>query len=478
MDVKTKDFVSGSKAAILDPQIQEALAKLRNGLGRGPRLASEELTPPVWQDMRQRASDIKTHTIANLDYYLEKLSDNVEKLGGHVHFARDAKEASDIVLDIARQRKVERVIKGKSMVSEELGINEHLESIGIESVETDLGEYILQLMNEPPFHIIAPAIHKSRRQVSEIFAEKLKTLPSDEVEQLCETARETLREKFLNADMGITGVNFAVAETGTIALVTNEGNGRMCTSLPKVHVALMGMEKIVPRLEDLALYLGVLPRSATGQRISSYVTCVTGPRRSTDEDGPEEFHLVIVDNGRSKILADEQMREALNCIRCGACLNACPIYGKVGGHAYGWVYSGPIGAIVTPMLTGTVEAKHLPFASTLCGACKDACPVKIDIPHMLLRLRQEITQGGTLAKDGKAPWYEAALMKGWRQSVRGSRMFSLANRLGRLALLPLSRKGKVRRLPPPLSGWTRFRDFPLPSAKPFRERWRKGLKDE
>jgi L-lactate dehydrogenase complex protein LldF len=478
MDVKTKDFVSGSKAAILDPQIQEALAKLRNGLGRGPRLASEELTPPVWQDMRQRASDIKTHTIANLDYYLEKLSDNVEKAGGHVHFARDAKEASDIVLDIARKRDVELVIKGKSMVSEELEINDHLESIGIESVETDLGEYILQLMNEPPFHIIAPAIHKSRRQVSEIFTEKLKTLPSDEVEQLCETARETLREKFLNADMGITGVNFAVAETGTIALVTNEGNGRMCTSLPKVHIALMGMEKILPRLEDLALFLGVLPRSATGQRISSYVTCVTGPRRSTDEDGPEEFHLVIVDNGRSKILADEQMREALNCIRCGACLNACPIYGKVGGHAYGWVYSGPIGAIVTPMLTGTVEAKHLPFASTLCGACKDACPVKIDIPHMLLRLRQEITQGGTLAKNGKAPWYEAALMKGWRQSVRGSRMFSLANRLGRLALLPLSRNGKVRRLPPPLSGWTRFRDFPLPSAKPFRERWRKGLKDE
>ena len=478
MDVKTKEFPAASRAALRDPQIQEALAKLRNGLGRGPELASEELTPPVWQDLRQRASDIKTHTIAHLDYYLEKLADNVERAGGRVHFARDAKEAAEVVLDIARQHNAELAIKGKSMVSEELEINRHLEDAGVESVETDLGEYILQLMDEPPFHIIAPAIHKSRRQVSEIFAEKLKTLPSDEVEELCNTARQTLRQKFLDADMGITGVNFGVAETGTIALVTNEGNGRMCTSLPRVHVALMGMEKVIPRLEDLAVFLSVLPRSATGQRISSYVTCVTGPRRSSDEDGPDEFHLVVVDNGRSKILADEQMREALNCIRCGACLNACPIYGKVGGHAYGWVYSGPIGAVVTPMLTGTVEAKHLPFASTLCGACKDACPVKINIPHMLLRLRQEVTQGGTLAEGGKAPWREAALMKGWRLSVRGSRMFSLANRLGRLALLPLARNGKVRRLPPPLSGWTRFRDFPLPSSTPFRERWRRGLRNK
>ncbi|MAX20098.1 MAG: hypothetical protein CL709_09730 [Chloroflexi bacterium] len=376
------------------------------------------------------------------------------------------------MVNLAKERGIELVIKGKSMVSEEMALNHRLEEEGIEPVETDLGEYIVQLAEETPFHIIAPAIHKSRGEVSELFVEKLNVPMYDNIEDLTREARDQLRQKFVDAGMGITGANFIVAETGTVTLVTNEGNGRMCTSMPKIHVAITGMEKVVPSIEDLGLFLRLLIRSATGQRISSYVTTVTGPRGEDEVDGPEEFHLVIVDNGRSKMLADPNLREALYCLRCGACLNACPVYRKVGGHAYGWVYPGPIGAIVSPMLTNLSEAKDLPYASTLCGACKEACPVKINIPRMLLYLRKELTQGETYPEHKSISMTESTAVKGWRASVSSSFMMKLSNLGGRLLQLPFVRGGRIDRLPSPLSGWTKHRKFPAIASKPFRTRWK------
>ncbi|MEX2598699.1 MAG: LutB/LldF family L-lactate oxidation iron-sulfur protein, partial [Dehalococcoidia bacterium] len=403
---------------------------------------------------------------------------NVRKAGGHVHFADNAEQANRIVLDIAKQHDVKTVIKSKSMVSEEIEVNHALEAAGIEAVETDLGEYIIQLAHETPFHIIAPAVHKSRKDISDLFQKWLKTAPTEDVEKLCTIARDALREKFRKADMGISGANFVVAETGTVVLVTNEGNGRMTTSAPKVHVAITGMEKVLPAMEDLALFLRLLPRSATGQRITSYNTFVNGPRAAADEDGPEEFHLVLVDSGRLGMLRDETMREALNCIRCGACLNHCPVYRKIGGHAYGWVYSGPIGAIVTPSLVGSKEARDLPYASTLCGACRDVCPVKIDIPRLLLHQRKRVAEGDA-ETPGSSTWPERWFIQRWYNAVKTRKALEGKSRLGRLLQKPLARRGVIHRLPMPVvSGWTKDRDFPAIASKTFRERWRDQLSKE
>ncbi len=470
MEVKTARFKEGSAAAIADERIQRNLAGLYSGF-HSARLDAASATSQ-WEDLQARGREIKAHVIENLDYYLDMLAKNVERAGGNVFFAKDAEEASAYVVDLAVSRGVELVIKSKSMLSEEMGLNERLEQEGIEPVETDLGEYIVQLAGETPFHIIAPAIHKSLEEVSELFADRLGTPRYKEIEDLAREARDRLRQKFLSAGMGVTGANFLVAESGTVTLVTNEGNGRMCTSMPKVHVAISGMEKVIPSMEDLGLFLRLLIRSATGQMLSSYVTTVTGPRRVDDEDGPEEFHLVIVDNGRSRLLADPDLRESLYCLRCGACLNACPVYRKVGGHAYGWVYPGPIGAVVSPMLTGLSAAKDLPYASTLCGACKEACPVKIDIPRMLLYMRKELTQGERYPEHRSVDRGERAAMKGWRASVSSSTTMRLANILARLGQKLMSRDGGISRLPGALSGWTDHREFP-PVAKPFRSRWRK-----
>ena len=363
MEVKTQRFRHASAQAVADDRLQSAMGRAIGHFDQARQAAIEELTPELWERYRLRGQEIKSHTIQNLDYYLGLLAWRVEGNGGTVHFARDTREATEIVLDLARTRGVKSVVKSKSMLSEEMGLNHALESQDIEPVETDLGEYIIQLAGETPFHIIAPAMHKSKEDVAELFFDKLRTPRLTEIEEMAAAARQALRQKFLDADMGVTGVNFAVAETGTVVIVTNEGNGRMCTSLPRVHVALMGMEKVVPALEDMAVMLRLLPRAATGQRITSYVTFVSGPRRRSDEDGPDEFHLVIMDNNRSKLLADPELREALNCIRCGACLNTCPVYQKIGGHAYGYVYPGPIGAVVTPVMVGLPKAKDLPFAS-------------------------------------------------------------------------------------------------------------------
>ena len=478
--VKSGRFRKLAKEAVHDEKLQGALDHVMGHFMEARSAALEEYDGETWEQMRTRAADIKAHTIAHLDYYLDMADKSIRRNGGHVHFADDAAHATRIVVEIAKSRGLKLAIKSKSMVSEEMGLNPALEAAGVEPVETDLGEYIIQLAHETPFHIIAPAMHKTRGDVSDLFQEWLKSQPSEDIQTLCTIARDALREKFATADMGITGANFVVAETGTVVLVTNEGNGRMTTSTPKVHVAITGMEKMVPALEDVALYLRLLPRSATGQRITSYNTFVSGPRAASDEDGPEEFHLVIVDNGRLNLLADDDMREALSCIRCGACLNTCPVYRKVGGHAYGWVYPGPIGAVITPMLTGLKGAKDLPYASTLCGACRDVCPVKIDLPRLLLKLRQREAEGGRSSTGAKgerlSTWMERLLIRRWYNAMKTRKALESSSRLGRLLQRPWVRGGRMRRVPVPIvSGWTKGRDFPALAKKSFRDIWRDDL---
>ncbi len=475
MEPRTRDFNRVASATLKNERIQENLRSLYSGFDQARRRAAD--ATPDWEAMRDRGRAIRAHTLDNLDYYLEMVEARVTEAGGKVFFAKDASAANRYVLDLARAKGVHTVIKGKSMVSEEMGLREQLARQQIEAVETDLGEYILQLAGQTPFHIVVPAFHMSKQEISELLHSKLGTPRYEEIEDLAGAARRELRSKFIQADMGITGANFVVAETGAVVLVTNEGNGRMCTSMPRTHVAIMGMEKVVPSIENLGVFLRLLVRSATGHPITSYVTFVSGPRRSDDEDGPEEFHLVIMDNGRSRLLRDPDLRESLYCIRCGACLNACPVYRKIGGHAYGWVYPGPIGKVVTPMMTGLSEAKDLPFASTLCGACREVCPIKINIPNMLLKLRNELTEGPTYPCEKKTSRIEKMLIKGWSVTVQNPFLFEMAGRVGSLLQRPLLRKGKIKSLPGPFSGWTRYRDFPPVAARPFRARWREGLKN-
>ncbi len=486
METTKSSFRVVAAATMADPRLQKALEGVYNGFHKNRIAAASETDR--WDEQRDQGRAIKAHTIANLDYYLDLLATNVEKNGGSVFFANDVAEANAYVLALAQKHGVKTVIKSKSMVSEEMGLNHVFEANGIESVETDLGEYIIQLAKEPPYHIIAPAIHKSREQVADLLAPKSGGKRVEEIAELTQQAREQLRPVFQRADMGVTGVNFAVAESGSIVLVTNEGNGEMVTSAPRVHVACMGMEKVVPSVSDLALFLRILIRSATGQRISNYVSVVSGPRRSSDEDGPDEFHLVIVDNGRRKLLADPALREALYCIRCGACMNACPVYRKVGGHSYGGVYPGPIGAVVTPVMTGLGKYKELPFASSLCGACREVCPVRIDLPRMLLELRSQAKEETTSTPAGASPQPrdeskrerasvpERLVWAAWKQGMTGRRRFDLGAKVAKLMLRPLARGGWVRKVPGPLSGWTSSRDFPLPAAVSFTARYRKRRK--
>ncbi|MFQ5521777.1 MAG: LutB/LldF family L-lactate oxidation iron-sulfur protein, partial [Candidatus Methylomirabilia bacterium] len=419
---------------------------------------------PEGETLRERARQIKEATLQQLDRYLEQLADNVERLGGQVHWAATADEAREIILKLAQDRGVRLVVKSKSMATEEIELNEALEHAGITPVETDLGEYIIQLAREKPSHIIAPAIHKTKGQVAELFSREVKRPLAADPEVLTKVARGELREKFLKADMGISGANFAIADTGTIVLITNEGNGRLVTTLPRIHVALMGMEKVIPSMTDLMVFLSILPRSATGQKISSYVTLVRGPRRPGELDGPEEFHLILMDGGRSAQLAGT-LREALYCLRCGACLNVCPVYRQIGGHAYGYTYAGPIGILLTAMLHGTRSVKELAHASSLCGACQDACPVKIDIPRMLIELREH------LDREKIAPWGERVAFKSFARLLTRPSLYRLSARLGRLAQRPLLKDGRLKRLPAPFKAWTEHRDLPPVAARSFRERW-------
>ena len=421
---------------------------------------------PEGEALRDRARAIKEATLQRLDAHLETLVANIERLGGHVHFATTAEEAREIVLDIARRTGARMAVKSKSMATEEIDLNEALLHAGVTPVETDLGEYIIQLAHERPSHIIAPAIHKTKGQVAELFSRELKRpgLPADP-EVLTKIAREELREKFLTADLGITGANFAVAETGTVVLVTNEGNGRMATSLPRVHVAVMGVEKVIPSMTDLAVFLAILAKSATGQKLSVYTTLVQGPRRPAELEGPEEFHLVLLDNGRIAQIAGA-LRESLYCLRCGACLNVCPVYRQIGGHAYGYTYPGPIGILLTAMLNGPGSVKELAHASSLCGACADACPVRIDIPRMLIELRRQVDE------EHIAPWTERVLFKTFARLLARPALYRLGARIGRILQRPLIREGRIRALPFFFGRWTKTRDLPPVAARTFQERWR------
>ena len=419
---------------------------------------------PQGDALRDQARAIKEATLQRLDHWLEMLIDNVERRGGHVHYASGADEARRIVLDIARRTGARMAVKSKSMATEEIHLNDALEAAGVTPVETDLGEYIIQLAHERPSHIIAPAIHKTKGQVAELFRRELNRDAAPDPEVLTQIARAELRQKFLQADLGITGANFGVAETGTVVLVTNEGNGRMVTSLPRVHVAVMGVEKVIPSMTDLAVFLAILARSATGQKLSVYTSLVNGPRRGGELEGPEEFHLVLLDNGRIRQIAGP-LREALSCLRCGACLNVCPVYRQIGGHAYGYTYPGPIGILLTAMLNGPGSVKDLAHASSLCGACADACPVRIDIPRMLIELRREVDEQRI------APWPERVVFGAFARLLQRPALYRLGTRFGRLLQRPFARHGRIRRLPLFFGSWTRTRDLPPIAARTFQERW-------
>jgi L-lactate dehydrogenase complex protein LldF len=474
-EIKTQDFYTASTISIQDPQLRQALRRVGAGFDGARREAIAEVTPEAWEEWREQARQIKVHTLDHLDYYLGLLYDNVTRAGGQVHFARDAAQANAIVADLARTRQVRIATKSKSMVSEELGLNHVLKGIGVEVYETDLGEYIIQLAEETPSHLVAPALHKTKEDVARLLSQKLGVPYLDDIEAMARVAREALRDKFLQADLGISGANFLVAETGTLVIITNEGNGRLCTSAPRIHVGITGMEKVIPSLQDLAVFLRLLPRAATGQRLTSYVSMVSSPRRSQDEDGPEEFHLIIVDNGRSRLLADPHLREALYCIRCGACLNICPVYQQVGGHAYGWVYPGPIGSIVSPALVGVKQAKDLPYASSLCGACREACPIKINIPRMLLHLRHKLAESPD-PEEKAATDAESLLARAYAQLMSNPMLLSVAHKTGRNVQKLLSNKDKIEWMPlPPLSRWTRGRDLPALPPRTFHEIWQQDL---
>ncbi|HUY13238.1 MAG TPA: LutB/LldF family L-lactate oxidation iron-sulfur protein [Terriglobia bacterium] len=427
---------------------------------------------PGFERLRQRGRALKREVIEHLDEYASQFADSVERNGGRVHWALNAEEVCSFVLKIAQDAGATEVVKAKTMVSEEVGLNHYLESAGIRGIESDLGELIVQLADERPAHIVAPAIHKTRQDVSNLFVNHLKCERTEEPERLTAIARRALRECFARARVGLSGANFAVADTGAIVLVENEGNIRFSTTAPRIHIALVGLEKIIPRFEDLAVFLRLLPRSGTGQKLTAYTSILTGPRRH-GEDGPEAMHVVLVDNGRVGMLADEKMREALYCIRCGACLNACPVYRKIGGHAYGWVYSGPIGALVTPSMVGLGAARELPFASSLCGACREVCPVQINIPDLLLHLRAKSQELPPARKPPGAPVSERGSMRFWAFVMLRPWLYRFASGLARLGQRLYARNQWIQKLPVyPASQWTAGRDFPALAKMTFRKRWK------
>jgi L-lactate dehydrogenase complex protein LldF len=450
------------RAALGDHNLHVALERATAQLGarRTTALASLDESDRV----RDAARAAKMETLRDLASRLRRFEERLQKNGAQVHWAETGADANRIVSEIARRRGVRYVVKGKSMASEETHLNEALEQAGVEVVETDLGEYIVQLAKDRPSHIILPIIHMTRQDVGRVMHERMQVPYSDDTPTLAGYARKRLRQEFLRADMGVTGANFGVVENGTICLVTNEGNGRMSSTLPRVHVVLMGIEKLVPTMADLDLFLKILARSATGQKLSVYTTLLRGPRRPGDECGPEELHVVLLDNGRSRILAGEEA-EILGCIRCGACLNACPIYRSIGGHAYGDTYPGPLGAVLTPGLKGLRDWAELPGASTLCGACREVCPVRLDIPRMLLTLRAEAVQH-------QPPPLSLRLgikAFGWIAPRPG--LYRAFTGLARWGLRRLARDGWVKRAPGLAAGWTQVRDLRAPAARTFQQQW-------
>jgi len=455
-------FPVAARRALADPQLRRNLARATSTI-RGKRAAVvAEL--PDWEQLRTAGQAIKAHTLRHLDGYLTELERQVTARGGTVHWAADASAANQIVTGLVTATGAGEVVKVKSIVTDEIGLNEALAQAGVHAIETDLAELIVQLGRDRPSHILVPAIHRNRAEIRDIFLREMPGVDpglTDSPAALAEAARRYLRRAFLSAQVGISGANFAIAETGTLCVVESEGNGRMCLTLPETLITVMGIEKLIPCWRDLEVFLQLLPRSSTGERMNPYTSMWTGV---TPGDGPQAFHLVLLDNGRTATLADPAGRQALHCIRCSACLNVCPVYERTGGHAYGSVYPGPIGAVLSPQLTGVSYNASLPFASSLCGACYDACPVKIDIPSVLVHLRaREVAAAGHAHPEAitmaAASWVMASPAR-WAAAQH-------ASRLGRV----LGRAGRIRRLPPPLSGWTAARDAPAPPAQTFRQWW-------
>ncbi len=462
----SRRFKDNAQRALGDAQLQRALVLVKKNFVERRAAAAARL--PEFEALRDRARDIKNHVLDNLDVYLERFESKVVAAGGQVHWCEDAEAARQTILHICRSVDAKLVTRGKTMIGEEIDLNSFLEANAITPVETDLGEYIIQLRHEPPSHIIAPAIHLNKEQVADAFRGAHADLDPkrslDDPPELLAEARARLRSRFLAADVGITGANFLVAETGSSIIVTNEGNGDLTQTLPKIHIVLASLEKVVPTLEDAATILRVLARSATGQEMSVYTTISTGPRRPDDVDGPEQYHVVLLDNGRSRMLGSE-FREALRCIRCGACLNHCPVYQAVGGHAYGWVYSGPIGAVLTPSLLGVEEAGHLPNASTFCGRCESVCPMRIPLPKMMRHWREQ--EFSRHLSPPAARW----ALRAWAFFARRPALYRLLAGLGaRVLKARAGRAGRMSRLPL-AGGWTAHRDMPAPEGRTFQQLW-------
>ena len=463
MESTSHNFAANARAALKNDTLQEALARLAHGFPEKRRQAIERL--PEFDRLKRAGRDIKDHVLDHLDAYLVLFEARVREQGGHVHWARDAAEARGTILGICRAARARTMTKSKSMIGEEIAINEHLEATGVTPVETDMGEYIIQLRSEPPSHLIAPAIHLSREQVADTFRDGHGDLPPDrplgDARALLDEARSQLRGRFIEADIGFTGANMLIAETGSVVIVSNEGNADLTQTLPKVHVVLASIEKVIPTLEDATVILRLLARSATGQEITVYTTFSSGPKRPADPDGPEEFHVVILDNGRAAMLGGE-FHEMLTCIRCGACLNHCPVYGAVGGHAYGWVYSGPMGAVLNPALIGVEAAGNLGHASTLCGRCQEVCPMDIPLPRMLRHWRR-------LSAERRGA---GVMIRAWSSVARRPWLYRIVTNLAVAALRMLGRKkGRFRRLPF-TAGWTGLRDLPAPEGGTFISLWK------
>ncbi|MGY3717477.1 LutB/LldF family L-lactate oxidation iron-sulfur protein [Sutcliffiella cohnii] len=462
MKIGDKPFKERIEAGIQNQFMRGAVSGAQERLRTRKEASTVELGD--WEEWRSHGEEIRQHVLENLDYYLHQLSENVEKRGGHVFFAQTAEEANEYIKGVIQQKNAKKIVKSKSMVTEEISMNQALEELGCDVIETDLGEYILQVDDhDPPSHIVAPALHKNKEQIRDVFREKLNYLKTEKPEELALHARQMLRQEFLTADVGITGCNFAVAESGSISLVTNEGNARLATTLPKTQITVMGMERIVPTYEELEVLVSLLTRSAVGQKLTSYVTTLTGPKEEGDVDGPEEFHLVIVDNGRSKILGTE-FQSVLQCIRCAACINVCPVYRHVGGHSYGSIYPGPIGAVLTPLLGGYDDFKELPYASTLCAACTEACPVKIPLHELLHKHRQNIVE-----KEGRAPISEKMAMKAFGLGAASPFVYKMGSKFAPAAMTPFKNGDKISSGPGPLKEWTNIREFPAPSKQRFRD---------
>lgn len=464
MELTSSRFKQTAHAKLADPNLQAALEKLQTNFVKGRAQRVAELDN--FEAIRDAAAAIRDRALKQLDVYLEEFERNATAHGTVVHWAETVEDVNRIVCELAAQYGVRKAVKSKSMVSEECALNDALEAAGIEVVETDLGEYILQLAKEPPSHIVAPVVHKTRDEVSDLFERKHGRPRTSVIAELTREAREILRPHFLSADMGITGANFVIAETGSTLIVTNEGNGRLVTSVPRVHVAITGIEKVVPTLEDVATLLRLLPRHGTAQTITNYISFTTGPRRSADTEGPEHFHVILVDAGRTRLIGGE-MQAMLRCIRCGACMNHCPVYQSVGGHAYGWVYPGPMGAILTPTYVGLENALDLPHASTLCNQCGVVCPVKIPLPDLMRKLREQQFDRGL------RPWSERAGLALWSWAARRPRVYGVLAELGARLLAWMGGPEKRIRNLPGGQGWTAKRDLPAPEGSTFRKLYAK-----